>query len=64
MRHAGDLFNRAGAVERVEPGIAVCMHPAPVAGEVLGGMLALQSTVNRYQAAGGDWPSHGRSSRT
>lgn len=30
MSHAGDLTNVAGTIDVLEPGIAVCMHPAPV----------------------------------
>ena len=38
--HAGDLADGAGAIEVLEPGIAVGMHPAAVAGEVILRVLA------------------------
>ena len=41
MRHTGDLSNGAGPVQVLEPGIAVGMHPALIAGKVILGMLAL-----------------------
>lgn len=39
MGHAGDLADGAGAVEILEPGIAVGVHPAAVSGQVILGML-------------------------
>ena len=44
MGHAGDLADGAGAVEILEPGITVGVHPAAEAGEVVLGMLALAVT--------------------
>ncbi len=41
MGHAGDLADGAGAVEVLEPGIAVGVHPAVVSCEVVLGVLAL-----------------------
>ena len=38
--HAGDLADGAGAIEVLEPGIAVGMHPATEAGKMVLGMLA------------------------
>lgn len=35
MGHAGDLADGAGAVEILEPGITVGVHPAAEAGEVV-----------------------------
>ena len=40
MRHAGDFADGAGAIEILEPGITVGMHPAAEAGEMVFGMLA------------------------
>lgn len=41
MGHAGDFADGTQAVEILEPGIAVGMHPAAVAGEMVLGVLAL-----------------------
>ena len=35
MGHAGDLADGAGAIEVLEPGIAIGMHPTAVSGEVI-----------------------------
>jgi hypothetical protein len=42
--HAGDLADGAGAIKVLEPGIAVGMHPAAEAGEVILRVLALAIT--------------------
>ena len=53
MGHAGDLADGAGAVEVLEPGIAVGMHPAAEAGEMILGVLAL--AVAGEPIPGGRW---------
>ena len=41
MGHAGDFADRAGPVEVFEAGVAVGMHPAAEAGEMILRMLPL-----------------------
>jgi hypothetical protein len=53
MGHAGDLADGAGAVEVLEPGIAVGMHPAAEAGEMILGVLAL--AIAGEAIPGGGW---------
>jgi hypothetical protein len=60
--HAGNFTDTAGPIELVEAGIAVGMHPALVASQVVGGMLAL--AIDGEPVAGGSGPCQGRSSRT
>ena len=53
MGHAGDFSDGAGAIEVLEPGIAIGMHPAAVAGEMVLGVLA-------FAVAGEPIPGSGR----
>ena len=51
MRQARHLGDAAGSIEFVEAGIAVGVHPAVVAGQMAGGMLAL--SINGEPVPGG-----------
>src|SRR5690606_13182954 len=53
MGHAGDLADGAGAIKVFEPGIAVGMHPAAEAGEMVLRMLSL--AVAGEPIPGGGW---------
>ena len=59
MCHAGDFTDGPGAVEVFEPGIAVGMHPATVAGEMIFGMLALAVAGEAIPGGGRGQPAPG-----
>lgn len=53
MRHAGDFADGPGAVEVLEPGIAVGMHPAAETGEMILGVLAFAVAGEPIPGGGG-----------
>jgi hypothetical protein len=57
MRHAGDFMDITGSVELVEPGIAVRVHPALVAGQMFCRVLAL--AVDGELIPGSGWRAVG-----
>ena len=53
--HAGDLADRPGAIDILEPGIAIGVHPAVEAGEAVFGCWPLRSPEKRYRAIVRHW---------
>ena len=63
MNHAANLVDIAGPVDFFEPGVAVGVHPALIAGEMTLGVLALPVGREPKPTGRGASPYQGRSSR-